>query len=162
MWSLKKMIRSSGKKNTERLEKWLKPSLGKVGTRLKLGPRIRLLNRKASKYPKRTFGIVVSTLFLILAADVALTFSGTGRTNANPEISIASVDTVFSGFRTIQENKEIHRRTMADIALSGKEMKEKLDSLIALPEKSGKDSVEIKTTYRKLERLVKYLKKPDE
>ena len=73
-------------------------------------------------------------------------------------MEMASVDTVFSGFRTIQDNKEIHRRRLSEMAIDGNDIRHRLDSLIALPQKSRADSIEIRVNYMKLERIVKTLK----
>lgn len=158
----KRTLRESKKSIGNGLECMLHPFMEKTGKRMRIAPRVRLLNSKAAKSPKRTFAIVFSTLLLIFLVDLSLTFFIPVRTAPAIRMDIASVDTVFTGFRTIQENKEIHRKAVAEMALSGKDMKNRLDSLIAIPEKSRKDSIEIKTTYRKLERLVEYLRKPGE
>lgn len=151
-------MRKSRERNFSKVEKWMRPTLGKVGTRLRLDARIRFLNRKASKHPKRTFVLVVGILTLTFAVNLALTFSGIGKPVVHPEMNIASVDTVFSGFRTIQENKDIHRKALAEMTLAGNTIRHRLDSLIALPVKTRKDSLEIKMNYLKLEGIVKALK----
>lgn len=154
---IKNRIRGSKKRISVRLECLLRPLMAKTGMRLRIGPRIRLLNSRASRNPKRTFAIVFSALLIIFVTDLSLTLFHPVRAVA-PKMDIASVDTVFSGFRTIQDNKEIHRKRLSEMAIDGNEIRHRLDSLIALPQKSRADSIEIRVNYMKLERIVKTLK----
>ena len=117
------------------MESFLRPLMAKTGMRLRIGPRIRLLNSRASRNPKRTFALVFSTLLIIFVTDLSLSLLHPVRAAA-PKMDIASVDTMFSGFRTIQDNKEIHRRRLSEMALDGNEIRHRLDSLIALHHKS--------------------------
>ena len=154
---IKNRIRDSKKRMGETIESLLRPLMAKTGMRLRVGPRIRLLNSRASRNPKRTFALVFSSLLLIFLADLSLSLFQPVKTAA-PKMEMASVDTVFSGFRTIQDNKVIHRRRLSEMALDGNEIRHRLDSLIALPNKSRADSIEIRANYMKLERIVKILK----
>ena len=157
MKSIKNRIRDSKKRMGETIESLLRPLMAKTGMRLRIGSRIRLLNSKASKNPKRTFALVFSSLLLIFLTDLSLALFHPVKTAA-PIMEMASVDTVFSGFRAIQDNKEIHRRQLSEMAIDGNEIRHRLDSLIALPQKSRADSIEIRVNYMKLERIVKTLK----
>ena len=139
------------------MESFLRPLMAKTGMRLRIGPRIRLLNSRASRNPKRTFALVFSTLLIIFVTDLSLSLLHPVRAAA-PKMDIASVDTMFSGFRTIQDNKEIHRRRLSEMALDGNEIRHRLDSLIALHHKSRADSIEIRMEYMRLERIVRTLK----
>lgn len=79
-----------------------------------------------------------------------------------PDISaIASMEPLFSGFRTIQANKGVQRQTLLELAAEGQALREELDSMIALPHKSRADSVRIVRQYGKLESIVKSLKNND-
>ncbi len=75
--------------------------------------------------------------------------------------SIAKVEPIFSGFRTIQANKEAQRRRLMEITGDGQTVKHELDSLIAIPRKSHADSIGIIRRYRQLEQIVKSLKHND-
>lgn len=75
--------------------------------------------------------------------------------------SIAKVEPIFSGFRTIQANKEEQRRQIMGMASDGKAVKHELDSLIAIPRKTHADSIDIIRKYRQLEQIVKSLKHYD-
>ena len=153
----KRKKRSAGSKIGTCLESVLRPLMNRAGTRLRLAQRIRLLNSKASRHPKRTFALVFSVLLLIFMSDLSMTLLLPAK--ATPQrIDIASVDTVFSGFRTIQDNKEIHKKQLTDMALAGNIIRLRLDSLISLPHKTKADSIEIRVNHMKLERIVNTLK----
>lgn len=142
------------------IRSWLQPKLGTIGTRWRLAARIRRANIRATRHPRRTFGYVAGTLLMILVCDIIVT--GARMESQEPDLqSIARVEPVFSGFRTIQANKEAQRRRLAEMAGDGLAMKRGLDSLIAIPHKSHADSIEIIRRYRQLEHIVKSLKNND-
>lgn len=86
---------------------------------------------------------------------------GKGR-QGEPDIStIASMEPVFSGFRTIQANKDIHRSTLLDMTVKGQMLRHELDSIIAIPVKNREDSMRIILKYRQLENIVKSIKNND-
>lgn len=157
MKSLKNKIRDSRKRMGVQAEKLFRPLLTRTGVRLRLALRIRLLNSRASRNPRRTFALVFSALLLIFLADLSLMLLHPVK-QAPERLEIASIDTVFSGFRTIQGNKEIHRKRLSDLALAGNSLRHSLDSLLALPEKTREDSLEIRMSYLRLERIVNTLK----
>lgn len=79
-----------------------------------------------------------------------------------PDVSsIAQLEPIFSGFRTIQANKSVHRTTLTELTHEGQLLREKLDSLIAIPHKSHQDSIHIVQSYNRLESIVKSLKNND-
>ena len=75
--------------------------------------------------------------------------------------SIAKVEPIFSGFRTIQANKEAQRRRLLEITGDGQAVKHELDSLMAIPRKTHADSIGIIRRYRQLEKIVESLKQHD-
>ena len=160
MKSLKKTISDSRLRTSNQIKSWLQPRLGSVGRRYRLAARIRIANRWATQHPKRTFGYVVGTLLTVLICDVAIT--GMRAEMKEPDVNmIANVEPVFNGFRTIQANKDSHRRTILEMASNGQAIKHELDSLIALPHKTHTDSIGIIRRYGQLENLVKTLKQND-
>ena len=132
MKSLKKTISDSRLRTSNQIKSWLQPRLGSVGKRYKLAARIRIANRWATQHPKRTFGYVVGTLLMVLLCDIMI--AGMRAEMKEPDVNmIANVEPVFNGFRTIQANKDTHRRTVLEMASKGQAIKHELDSLIALP-----------------------------
>ena len=160
MKSLKKTISDSRLRTSNQIKSWLQPRLGSVGRRYRLAARIRIANKWATQHPKRTFGYVVGTLLTVLFCDVAIT--GMRAEMKEPDVNmIANVEPVFNGFRTIQANKDTHRRTVLEKTSKGQAVKDELDSLIALPHKTLADSIGIIRRYGQLENLVKTLKQND-
>ena len=160
MKSLKKTISDSRLRTSNQIKSWLQPRLGSVGRRYRLAARIRIANRWATQHPKRTFGYVVGTLLMVLVGDVMVT--GMKAEMKEPDVNmIANVEPVFNGFRTIQANKDTHRRTVLEMTSQGQTLKHELDSLIAIPRKTHADSIGIIKRYGQLENLVKTLKQND-
>ena len=161
MKSLRKIGRAHRLKTHDQIKAWLQPKLGSIGTKYRLAARIRLANAWARKHPKRTCACVVGTLSFLLA--VTVTLDGMRPNDGHePDISaIASMEPLFSGFRTIQANKGVQRQTLLELAAEGQALREELDSMIALPHKSRADSVRIVRQYGKLESIVKSLKNND-
>ena len=160
MKSLRKSIRDSRLKTHDVIRSWLKPKMGAIGTRYRLAARIRMANRWATNHPKRTFAYVVGALLSILVCDMM--FAGMRAEMKDPNVNmIANVEPIFNGFRTIQANKDAHRRTVLDLATKGQAVREELDSMIAIPAKSHEDSIGIIRRYNQLENIVKSLKQND-
>lgn len=139
---------------------WLRPRMGAIGIRWRIAARVRLANSWATKHPKKTFGYVVGTLFMVLTADVAFTGARDGMYNQHMA-HIANVEPIFNGFRTIQANKDTHRKTVMELAAQGQTIREELDSMIRIPAKTHDDSISIVRKYGQLEKIVKSLKQND-
>ena len=160
MKSFRNRIQESRLRTHILVRAWLQPRLGAIGTRCHLAARIRLANRWAAKHPKATFAGVAGTLLLLLVSTVAID-SGKDRHGETDISTIASMEPVFSGFRTIQANKDIHRNTLLDMTVKGQLLRNELDSMIAIPVKSREDSMRIILKYRQLENIVKSIKNND-
>lgn len=160
MKSINKTIKDNRIKTHQAVCGWLKPRMNAVGTRWRIAARIRLANSWATKNPKKTFGYVVGTLLMVLLVDVA--FTGARAEMNNPELArIANVEPIFNGFRTIQANKEAHRKTILELTSQGQSIRQELDSIIRIPVKSHADSIGIIKRYNSLENIVKSLKQND-
>lgn len=157
MKSIKKTVKDGRLSVHQAVSGWLKPRMNAVGTRWRIAARIRLANSWATKNPKKTFGYVVGTLLMVLLVDVA--FTGARAEMNNPELArIANVEPIFNGFRTIQANKEAHRKTILELTSQGQSIRQELDSMIRIPVKSHADSIGIIKRYNSLESIVKSLK----
>ena len=160
MKSFRKKIQESRLKTHLLVRSWLQPKLGVIRARYRLAARIRLANRWAAKHPKATFAGVAGTLLLLLVSTVAID-SGNGKQSEPDVSSIAGMEPVFHGFRTIQANKDIHRSVLTDMTVKGQLLRHELDSMIAIPVKSREDSLRIILKYRQLENIVKSIKNND-
>ena len=105
MKSFRKKIQESRLKTHLLVRSWLQPRLGVIGTRYRLSARIRLANRWAAKHPKVTFAGVTGTLLLLLVSTVAID-SGNGKQSEPDVSSIAAMEPVFQGFRTIKSRED--------------------------------------------------------
>lgn len=160
MKSINKTIKDNRIKTHQAVCGWLKPRVNAVGTRWRIAARIRLANSWATKNPKKTFGYVVGSLLMVLLVDVA--FTGARAEMNNPELArIANVEPIFNGLRTIQANKEAHRKTILELTSQGQSIRQELDSMIRIPVKSHADSIGIIKRYNSLENIVKSLKQND-
>lgn len=160
MKSLQKTISDSRRSVGNAVGSWLRPKMGAIGTRYRLAARIRKANAWATRHPRRTFGYVVGSLVMILVCDIIV--AGARMESKDPNLqSIAKVEPIFSGFRTIQANKEAQRKRLLEITGDGQAVKHELDSLIAVPRKTHADSIGIIRRYRQLEQIVKSLKQYD-
>ena len=160
MKSLSRTIRDSRLRTHNVIRAWLKPKMGAIGTRYRLAARIRMANGWATKHPKRTFLYVVGSLLFILVGDMMV--AGMRAEIKEPNVNmIANVEPIFNGFRTIQANKEAHRKTILEMTTKGQTIRHELDSMIAIPAKSYEDSIGIIRRYNQLENIVKSLKQND-
>lgn len=160
MKSLSRTVRDSRLRTHNVIRAWLKPKMGAIGTRYRLAARIRMANGWATRHPKRTFLYVVGTLLTVLLGDMMV--SGMRAEMKEPNVKmIANVEPIFNGFRTIQANKNTHRRTIMELAAKGQVVRHELDSIIAIPAKSHEDSIGIIRRYNQLENIVKSLKQND-
>lgn len=160
MKSIKKTVRDSSLKIHQAVIGWLRPRMGAIGKRWRIAARIRLANSWATKHPKKTFGYVVGALLMVLLVDIA--FTGASAEMNNPDLArIANVEPIFNGFRTIQANKDAHRKTVLELTSQGQTIRHELDSLIRIPVKSHADSIGIINRYNRLENIVNSLKQND-
>ena len=149
---IRKKLRESRLRTHLQIRAWLQPKLGKAGERLRLAGRIRLANIWARKHPKRTFACVTGVLSLLLVCSLVTANDKPDNADAHDISTIASMEPLFQGFRTIQSNKGLHRVTMLELTDSGRAIRRELDSLIAISRKSHGDSLRIVRQYRRLEK----------
>ena len=160
MKSLKRTVFDSRLRVSNQMKSWPQPKIGDIGACFRIGARIRIANRWASRHSKGTFGYVVGTLLTVIVCDIAI--AGMGAKMKEPDMNmIANVEPVFSGFRAIQANKDAHRRAVLEMTSQGQVIKHELDSMIAIPCKSHSDSVGIIRRYGQLENIVKSIKQKD-
>lgn len=122
----------------------------------KIRERIDRMNQWAEKHKKRTVTITIGILTLSLILGSWLTFSS----NSNESELFSDMTDVrpdFEGMRRIQRLKSLQVEQTTDLTNRGQRLKRDLDSLIAIPVKSHKDSVDIMVKYRQLEIVVDYL-----
>lgn len=157
---LRKTFRNNSEKAHSSVSSWLRPKVNSFGRKHKIAARIRLANAWATRHPKKTFGYVVTTLLMVFIFDIII--SGARLESQDPNFEkIAIVEPIFDGFRRIQSNKEAHQKEVIELTNTGTELRQELDSLMAIKAKSHDDSVAIITRYSRLEAIVKSLKHND-
>ena len=125
-------------------------------THFKIRERIDRMNQWAEKHKKRTVTITIGILTLSLILGSWLTFSS--DSNESELFSdMTDVRPDFEGMRRIQRMKSLQVEQTTDLTNRGQRLKRDLDSLIAIPVKSHKDSVNIMVKYHQLEIVVDYL-----
>ena len=125
-------------------------------THFKIRERIDRMNQWAEKHKKRTVTITIGILTLSLILGNWLTFSS--DSNESELFSdMTDVRPDFEGMRRIQRMKSLQVEQTTDLTNRGQRLKRDLDSLIAIPVKSHKDSVNIMVKYHQLEIVVDYL-----
>lgn len=160
MKSLRKTLHESRLKTHQQVRSWQQPKMGAIGTKYRLAARIRLANAWAVKHPKRTFAYVTGTLAFVLMGNIWISRANVDSSNELNEANqnlISNMEPLFTGFHTIQVNKDIQRNTLMDLVAQGQELREELDSMIVVPRKSKSDSTRIIQRYRQLENIVKSL-----
>lgn len=128
--------------------------------RAQLRERIAKANAWAAAHKKQTTGITISLLSFslllgILSSMVSLKNSKSGD---NPLNDIEDVNPMFQGIQQIQDAKSFQKAQVTDMVQKGKRLKQELDSLIAIEDKTHQDSVRIIVTYKQLDIIARNLK----
>ena len=121
--------------------------------KFKLREKIDKANQWADKHKKRVSVITISMLMLSLVIGSWLTLTST----YNEADMLSDFTEVKPAFDGIQRLKSMQVDQTVELTNKGQQLKHDLDSLVRLPVKSHKDSVDIMVKYRQLELVVKYL-----
>ena len=124
--------------------------------KFKLKDKIAKVNQWADKHKKRVSVITISMLMLSLIVGTWLTLTST-YIESDMINGLSDVKPAFDGIRRIQRLKSMQVDQTVELTNKGQQLKHDLDSLVRLPVKSHKDSVDIMVKYRQLELVVKYL-----
>lgn len=125
-------------------------------TKFKLKEKIDLANQWADAHKKKVSVITISILTLSLVIGSWLTLTA-DYNEADLFSEMASVQPAFDGMRRIQRLKNIQVDQTMELTNRGQKLKHELDSLVHLPIKNHKDSVDIMVKYKQLEIVVKAL-----
>ena len=125
-------------------------------TKFKLKEKIDLANQWADAHKKKVSVITISILTLSLVIGSWLTLTA-DYTEADLFSEMASVEPAFDGMRRIQRLKNIQVDQTMNLTNRGQKLEHELDSLVHLPVKTHKDSVDIMVKYKQLEIVVKAL-----
>ncbi len=147
-----KIFKNTKAKKDAKIAKGLKSFLVKF----KIKEKVARANKWAEANKKRTSCITIGVLLLSLIVGSWLTL--TARQNEAQMLSgLSDVKPMFEGMHRIQKVKSMQVEQTTEMTNKGKQLKHELDSLIALPVKTHKDSTDIIVKYKQLELVVKYL-----
>ena len=124
--------------------------------KFKLRDKIAKANQWADKHKKRVSVITISMLMLSLVVGTWLTLTSTYN-ESDMMTGLSDVKPAFDGISSIQRLKSMQVDQTVELTNKGQQLKHDLDSLVRLPVKSHKDSVDIMVKCRQLELVVKYL-----
>jgi hypothetical protein len=158
---MKKKFRKVKELRDEKIAEHANGIIKKIQRKFRIKTRIAAANRWAERHKAKTLGWTVGLLMLSLVIGATLSIisivrndSG-GNTDELQLSSIADVKPMFGGFQRIQKAKDLQADQMQGMITKGKNLKGELDSLVALPYKTHKDSVNIVIKYHQLEYIVK-------
>ena len=123
-------------------------------TKFKLKEKIDLANQWADAHKKKVTVITIGTLTLSLIIGSWLTLTADYN---EADLFSEMAEVPFDGMRRIQRLKNIQVDQTMELTNRGQKLKHELDSLVHLPVKSHKDSVDIMVKYKQLEIVVKAL-----
>lgn len=123
-------------------------------TKFKLKEKIDFANQWADAHKKKVTVITIGTLTLSLIIGSWLTLTADYN---EADLFSEMAEVPFDGMRRIQRLKNIQVDQTMELTNRGQKLKHELDSLVHLPIKSHKDSVDIMVKYRQLEIVVKAL-----
>lgn len=125
-------------------------------SKFKLKEKIAVANKWAEANKKRTSCITIGLLMLSLIVGSWLTLTAS-QNEAQMLSGLSEVQPMFDGMHRIQKAKDLQVKQTTELTNKGKQLKHELDSLVALPVKTHKDSTDIVVKYRQLEIVVDYL-----
>lgn len=123
---------------------------------IKLKEKVSRANAWAAANKKTTSAITISFLFLSLVIGSWLTITSS-YTESDMLSGMSEVRPMFEGMHRIQKAKELQVEQTTEMTEKWQQLKHELDSLVALPVKTHRDSLDIVIKYRQLELVVKYL-----
>lgn len=128
--------------------------------RAQLRERIAKANAWATAHKKQTAGITIGLLSFSLMLGVlsSIVSMKNSKSGDNPLNEIEDVNPMFQGIRQIQDAKSFQKEQVTDLLQKGKRLKTELDSLVAIEDKTHRDSVRIVVTYKQLDIIARTLK----
>lgn len=150
MFGLKKKGREKAQAIHRTIREQLSPHLARLGERLRLRGRIRLVNIWARKHPRKL--MFYYSAFAVLLLGITLLSDSFGQSEKQEDpLSLKSIPSMSHRLQSISnmeiQNERIKRET-AQFGQMGMRLFNELDSLLKLPTKTHEDSLRIATNYR--------------
>ena len=144
------------KRSKEKKDAKIAAGISSLSEKLGIKEKIAQANQWADQHKKKVSVITIGMLMLSLIIGSWLTLTSTYN-EADMMSGFAEVKPAFDGIHRIQRLKSMQVEQTVELTNKGQQLKHELDSLVCLPVKSHKDSVDIMVKYRQLELVVKYL-----
>lgn len=162
------MATKKKKKKQPRYKRYVRLWCWRLSKALRLQDKVGTLNSWASKNPKIFFRSTVGILsFVVFTSVVSLGVSylkegmekkNEPTTQQEETFGDPMVMENINRFQQIDDNKKVIRNERKALTDKGLVIKHELDSLMALPEKTHDDSVQIVMRYNNLKTIVDFLK----
>lgn len=162
------MTTKKKKQKMPRYKRYIRLWIWKLSKALKLPDKVGLLNSWASSNPKIFFRTTVGILsFVVFTSIVSLGVSYLRRGQQQDTEQAQQQETFgdpmvmdnINRFQQIDDTKKVIRNERKALTDKGLVIKHELDSLMALPDKTHDDSVQIVMHYNNLKTIVDFLKK---
>ena len=132
---------------------------------LRLRERVEYANRWSLEHPRQFMRITVGTgSFLLvitifsLAASMFRRGEETQQDGAFVTNAVQDIQPVMNGMRQIRNRQKVENHELKNLTERGLQIKDELDSLLTLEDKTHEDSARIVADYRQLEDIVNFLK----
>ena len=132
---------------------------------LRLRERVEYANRWSLEHPRQFMRITVGTgSFLLvitvfsLAASMFQRGEETQQDGAFVTNAVQDIQPVMNGMRQIRNRQKVENHELKNLTERGLQIKDELDSLLAIEDKTHEDSARIVADYRQLEDIVNFLK----
>lgn len=125
-----------------------------------LRERMERLNAWAIENKKLTAGITIGLLSFSLMLGVLrsmVSMRNNGKAE-NPLTHVEDVNPMLQQMQQIQNLRALQRDGYADLVTKGKKLKDELDSLMAIEDKSHEDSLQLMVTYKQLQIITRNLR----
>lgn len=161
------------KQKTPRYKRLVRVWCWRLSRQWKLKDKIGRANDWCLRHPKRFMGLTVGfLLFCVLSSvlSLAIDYAASRRKaeqapreqnsslfSAAKGIGDPQLSRNISGLHELDANRDMIRQETKNLTDKGMQLKNELDSLLALPEKSSSDSARIVEDYKNLQEIVDFL-----
>lgn len=162
-----KMKKRKKKNSMPRYKRILRYWCWSLSKGLHLRERIDKANSWSLSHPRQFMKIILgfgSFLLVITVLSLAASLMQNDENTQQQEGTfltgaVQDIQPTLDGMRQIRSHQKIENSELKSLTERGLQIKDELDSLLALPSKSHEDSVRIVADYRQMEDIVKFLKK---
>lgn len=131
----------------------------RMGQRIRLSRWVQKMQQWVDQYPLSTAFSMIALVSLMSVLSIASDIVGRGSSEKETLAAIAQTSETIREMRRLQESKKEAGEMVNAIASTTLDLKERFDSLAALPHKTREDSLELVSIGYKLEYIIKEIKK---